>query len=171
MSQPTFRSAEPKDLALVYGFIRSLAEYERLTDSLVTTEQDIDRLLFQQHRAEVLFVMEDGAEVGFALFFHSFPAYIHGAGLFVEALYVKPEYRGRGYGRAVFQELAHIARERGCDRIEWCCLKWNPTLEFYKAMGADMADDLMVCRLNSARIAELAEERQAGQEWDAWEWQ
>lgn len=163
MHNPTFRFAGSQDLTLVYGFIRSLAEYEKQSESLVTTEKDIDEMLFHQKRAEVLFIMEDGVEVGFALFFHSFPAYVHGAGLFIEALYIKEECRGRGYGKAMFQELAHIAHERDCSRIEWCCLGWNPTLNFYRAMGADTADELVVCRLNSDRIAELANERQLNQ--------
>lgn len=159
MAAPTFRFAERKDLSLVYKFILSLAEYEKLTNCLVTTEQDVDEWLFQKEKAEVLFIMENGKEVGFALFFHSFPAYIHGAGLFIEALFVQPEHRGKGYGKTVFAELSRIALERGCGRIEWCCLDWNPTMEFYRAIGADIMEDITICRLNSEGINRLAKER------------
>ncbi|MBR4019211.1 MAG: GNAT family N-acetyltransferase, partial [Clostridia bacterium] len=133
MAAPNFRFAERRDLSLVYRFILDLAEYEKLTDCLVTTEQDLDKWLFQKEKAEVLFIMEDDTEVGFVMFFHNFPAYIHGAGLFIEALYIRPEYRGRGYGKAAFEKMARTALERGCVRIEWCCLDWNPALEFYRA--------------------------------------
>ncbi|MBQ6704320.1 MAG: GNAT family N-acetyltransferase [Clostridia bacterium] len=152
-----FRFAQRKDVPLVFGFIKELADYEKLSDIMVTTEQDIDKWMFQKEKAEALFIMKDGEEVGFALFFHSFPAYIRGAGLFIEALYIKPEHRGKGYGKAVFAELARIALERGCGRIEWCCLDWNPALEFYRAIGADTADDIILCRLNKESIVKLAQ--------------
>jgi len=157
MGNPSFRFAVQRDLPLVYRFITDLAEYEKLSDCLITTEQDVEEWLFTKQKAEVIFIMENGAEVGFALFFHSFPAYIRGAGLFIEALYIKPEHRGKGYGKAVFAELARIALERGCGRIEWCCLDWNPALEFYRAIGADTADDIILCRLNKESIAKLAQ--------------
>lgn len=157
MGNPSFRCAVQRDLPLVYRFITDLAEYEKLSDCLITTEQDVEEWLFAKQKAEALFIMENGEEVGFALFFHSFPAYIRGAGLFIEALYIKPEHRGKGYGKAVFAELARIALERGCGRIEWCCLDWNPALEFYRAIGADTADDIILCRLNKESIAKLAQ--------------
>ena len=156
MASPVFRFAKREDLQLVYGFIKALAEYEKLTDSLVTTEQDVEEWLFLKEKAEVMFILEEGREVGFVLFFHSFPAYIHGAGLFIEALYVQPEHRGKGYGKAAFAEMARMALERGCSRIEWCCLDWNPTMEFYRALGADIMDDITVCRLNRDGIHRLA---------------
>lgn len=157
MAEVSFRFAEHKDLSLVYRFILDLAEYEKLTDCLVTTEQDVEQWLFVRGKAEAMFILENGREVGFALFFHSFPAYRRCAGLFVEAVYLRPEHRGKGYGKAIFAQLARIARERGCIRIEWCCLDWNPTLEFYRKIGADIMDDLTVCRLNTEGIARLAD--------------
>lgn len=157
MADICFRFAEQKDVSLVFRFLKELAEYEKLSDIMVTTEEDIDKWMFLQEKAEALFLMEDGEEVGFALFFHSFPAYIRGAGLFIEALYIKPEHRGRGNGKAMFEKLARIALERGYGRIEWCCLDWNPALEFYRAIGADIMDDIIVCRLNGETIARLAE--------------
>ncbi|MBQ3132115.1 MAG: GNAT family N-acetyltransferase [Clostridia bacterium] len=155
MSKPSFRCAVREDLFLVYRFIRDLAEYEKLTDCLITTEQDVEEWLFTKQKAEVLFIMEEEKEIGFILFFHSFPTYRHCAGLFIESLYVKPEYRGRGYGKAAFEKMARIALERGCVRIEWCCLDWNPALGFYRAIGADIMDDLTVCRLNTDGIHRL----------------
>lgn len=156
MAELTFRFAKRSDVPLIFEFINELAEYKKLTDCLVTTENDLDKWIFQKEKAEVLFVLEDGAEVGFVLFFSSFPAYIHGAGIYIEALYIKPAYRGKGYGKATFQKLAVIAYERGCGRIEWCCLDWNPTMEFYRAIGAEIMDDLTVCRFNRKGIELLA---------------
>ena len=156
MAIPSFRFAEPGDVSLVYRFILDLAEYEKLTDCLITTEQDVEEWLFVKQKAEALFIMEGNKEVGFILFFHSFPSYRHCAGLFIESVFVKPEYRGRGYGKAAFEEMSRIALERGCVRIEWCCLDWNPTLEFYRGIGADIMDDLTVCRLNTEGIHRLA---------------
>ena len=156
MTAPHFRFAEHKDLSLICRFIHDLAEYEKLTDCLITTEQDVEEWLFTKQKAEVLFIMEADTEVGFILFFHGFPTYRHCAGLFIESLYIKPEYRGRGYGKAAFERMAGIALERGCVRIEWCCLDWNPALEFYRAIGADIMDDLTVCRLNTDGIYRLA---------------
>ncbi len=157
MAAPNFRFAERKDLSLVYRFIRDLAEYENLTDCLITTEQDVEEWLFTKQKAEALFIMEEDIEVGFILFFHSFPSYRHCAGIFIESIFIRPEYRGRGYGRAAFEKMARIAIERGCVRIEWCCLDWNPALEFYRAIGADIMEDLIVCRLNRESIAAIAE--------------
>jgi len=156
VAAPNFRFAERRDLSLVYRFILDLAEYEKLTDCLITTERDVEEWLFINQKAEALFIMEGDKEIGFILFFHSFPTYRHCAGLFIESIYIKPEYRGRGYGKAAFEKMARTALERGCVRIEWCCLDWNPALEFYRAIGADIMDDLTVCRLNTDGIHRLA---------------
>ena len=115
----TFRFAEERDTPLILEFIRELADYERLLDQVVADEATLRDQLFEKRRAEVLFALEDGAEVGFALFFHNFSTFLGRAGLYLEDLYVRPEHRGKGYGKALFRQLAAIAEERGCGRLEW----------------------------------------------------
>ena len=112
----TFRFAQETDTPLILQFIRELADYEHLLDQVVADEATLRDQLFEKRRAEVLFALEDGAEVGFALFFHNFSTFLGRAGLYLEDLYVRPEHRGKGYGKALFRQLAAIAAERGCGR-------------------------------------------------------
>lgn len=143
-----FRFAERKDAGLILSFIRGLAEYERMADQVSATEELLEEWIFDQKKAEVLFVMEGEAEVGFALFFHNFSTFLGKAGIYLEDLYVKPEYRGKGYGKGLFKELARIAVERGCGRLEWCCLDWNqPSIDFYRSMEAEALTDWTTYRL------------------------
>ena len=159
MAAPKFRFAERRDLSLVYRFILDLAEYEKLTDCLITTERDVEEWLFIKQKAEALFIMEEDKEIGFMLFFHSFPTYRHCAGLFIESIYIKPEYRGRGYGKAAFEKMASTALERGCVRIEWCCLDWNrPSIQFYLSLGAQPMEEWTVYRTAGDALRKLAEE-------------
>lgn len=152
----TFRFAEEADTSLILRFIRELAEYEHLLDQVVTDEETLRDQLFQKHRAEVLFALEEGEEIGFALFFHNFSTFLGRAGLYLEDLYVRPEYRGRGYGKALFQQLAAIAAERGCGRLEWWCLDWNtPSIGFYKSLGAEAMEDWTVYRLSGQALRHL----------------
>ncbi|MBR3130490.1 MAG: GNAT family N-acetyltransferase, partial [Clostridia bacterium] len=125
MKQLTFRKAEETDCGLILRFIRALAAYEKMLDEVVATENLLRDWLFRKHSGEVLFACEDGKEVGFALFFHNFSTFVGRAGLYLEDLYVLPEYRGNGYGKALLKQLASIAVERGCGRMEWVCLDWN----------------------------------------------
>ena len=134
----TFRFAEAADTPLILNFIRALAEYEKMADLVVADEALLGDQLFQKRNAEVIFAMEEGKEVGFALFFHNFSTFLGRSGLYLEDLYVLPEFRGKGYGKALLQKLAAIAVERGCGRMEWWCLDWNqPSIDFYKALGAE----------------------------------
>ena len=152
----TFRFAEEADTSLILRFIRELAEYEHLLDQVVADEETLRDQLFQKHRAEVLFALEEGEEIGFALFFHNFSTFLGRAGLYLEDLYVRPEYRGRGYGKALFQQLAAIAAERGCGRLEWWCLDWNtPSIGFYKSLGAEAMEDWTVYRLSGQALRHL----------------
>ena len=152
----TFRFAEEADTSLILRFIRELAEYEHLLDQVVADEETLRDQLFQKHRAEVLFALEEGEEIGFALFFHNFSTFLGRAGLYLEDLYVRPEYRGRGYGKALFQQLAAIAAERGCGRLEWWCLDWNtPSIGFYKSLGAEAMEDWTVYRLSGQALQHL----------------
>ena len=154
----TFRFAEERDTPLILEFIRELADYERLLDQVVADEATLRDQLFEKHSAEVLFALEDGAEVGFALFFHNFSTFLGRAGLYLEDLYVRPEHRGKGHGKALFRQLAAIAEERGCGRLEWWCLDWNtPSIGFYKFLGAEAMEDWTVYRLAGQALRRLAE--------------
>lgn len=155
----TFRMAVPGDGPLILSFIRALAEYEQMLDQVVATVDLLEEELFQKGHAQVLFALEDGKEVGFALFFHNFSTFLGRAGLYLEDLFVLPAYRGRGYGKGLLQELARIARERGYGRMEWWCLNWNqPSIDFYHSLGAEAMDEWTVFRMTEDTIQNLAEE-------------
>jgi len=158
MGELHFRYAEERDTALILRFIKELAEYEKMLDEVVATEELLREWIFQKHRAEVIFVLEKGVEVGFALFFHNFSTFLGRGGIYLEDLYVKPEYRGRGYGKALLRKLAQIAVERGCGRLEWWCLDWNrPSIDFYLSLGAEPMDDWTVYRIAGDSLPKLSE--------------
>ena len=161
MSGIAFRFAQPEDTGLILDFIRALAAYERLEDQVVATEALLQEWLFEKKKAEVLFLLEDGREVGFALFFHNFSTFLGRAGLYLEDLFVRPECRGKGYGKALLRRLAAIARERGCGRLEWWCLDWNsPSIAFYRKMGAVAMDEWTVYRVAGPALEALAKEEE-----------
>ena len=152
------RFARREDTSLILHFIRSLAEYEKMLDLVVADEALLADQLFEKKNAEVIFVMEEGKEVGFALFFHNFSTFLGRAGLYLEDLYVLPEYRGRGYGKGLLQKLASIAVERGCGRLEWSCLDWNkPSIDFYLSLGARPLDEWTTYRLTGETLRRLAQ--------------
>ena len=154
------RFATEADAPLILRFIRSLAEYEKMAEQVVATEELLREWIFDKQKAEVLFVCEEGREVGFALFFHNFSTFLGRAGIYLEDLFVLPEYRGRGYGKALLRELAKITRERGCGRLEWACLDWNrPSIEFYKALGAVPMEEWTTYRLTGETLQEMARGR------------
>ena len=151
-----FRFAERCDTALILQFIRDLAEYEHMSDEVVATPSILEEWLFDKNKAEVLFCMDSGVEVGFALFFHNFSTFLGRSGVYLEDLFVKPSYRGRGYGKALLEKLAAIARERGCGRLEWWCLDSNrPSIDFYLSMGAEPMSDWTVYRLSGDTLNKL----------------
>ncbi|MBR4987266.1 MAG: GNAT family N-acetyltransferase [Methanocorpusculum sp.] len=159
MTKPEFRFAERKDTALILQFIKDLAEYEKMADQVVATSAMLEEGIFEKKRAEVLFVMEDGREVGFALFFHNFSTFLGRAGLYLEDLFVLPEYRGKGYGKATLKKLAQIAVERGCGRFEWWCLDWNkPSIDFYLSLGAVPMSEWTTYRVTGDALVTLAKE-------------
>ena len=124
----------------------------------MATEPILEEWLFDRQKAEVLFAVADGKEVGFALFFHNFSTFLGRAGVYLEDLYVMPEYRGRGYGRAILRRLAQIAVERGCGRLEWWCLDWNrPSIDFYRSLGAQPMDEWTVYRIAGDTLTQLAQ--------------
>lgn len=153
----TFRFATEADTPLILQFIRELADYEHLLDQVAADEATLADQLFRRRRAEVLFALEEGREVGFALFFHNFSTFLGRAGLYLEDLYVRPAYRDRGVGRALLGKLAAIALERGCGRMEWWCLDWNrPSIGFYQSLGAEPMEDWTVYRLAGETLEKLA---------------
>ena len=155
----TFRPAEEKDTALLLTFIRALAEYEHMLDDVVATEEILSDWLFCKHVAEAFFAVEDKVEVGFALYFHNFSTFLGRGGIYLEDLFVLPEHRGKGYGKAILKHLAQIARERGCGRLEWACLDWNkPSIDFYLSLGAVPMDEWTVYRVSGESLAQLAGE-------------
>ncbi len=157
MEKLTFRNGTQADCGLILEFIRGIAEYEKMLDQVVTTEEMLRQVLFQEHRAEVIFALEDGVEVGFALFFHNFSTFVGRAGLYLEDVFVKPAYRGKGYGKALLRRLAQIAVERGCGRFEWVCLDWNqPSIDFYRGLGAVAMDEWTIYRLSGDALQNLA---------------
>ena len=154
----TFRYAERRDTPLILKFIKDLAEYEKRSDEVVATEEILENWIFDKGRAEVIFAVAEGREVGLALFFHNFSTFLGRAGIYLEDLFILPEYRGRGYGKALMKHLAHITVQRGCGRFEWSCLDWNtPSIEFYKSLGAASMDDWTVYRLTGMALNKLAE--------------
>ena len=152
-----FRNAERKDTALLLRFIKELAEYEKMLDEVVADESTLEEWIFDKQKAEVIFALEGDKEIGYALFFHNFSTFLGRAGIYLEDIYVKPEYRGKGYGKAILKKIASIAVERGCGRLEWCCLDWNkPSIDFYLSLGAEPLDEWTIYRLSGEKLTKLA---------------
>lgn len=152
-----FRFATVEDVPEILRFVRGLAEYEHLSDQVVATEEDLRDWIFEKQRAEVFFARVGAVNVGFALFFHNFSTFLGRAGLYLEDLFVLPEHRGKGYGGAILAELARIAVERGCGRLEWACLDWNqPSIRFYRSLGARSLDDWTTYRVDGDALEALA---------------
>ena len=153
-----FRYAERKDVSLILHFVKELADYEKMLDEVVADEKTMEEWIFDKQKAEVIFILEDGKEAGFALFFHNFSTFLGRAGIYLEDLYVQPEYRGKGYGKALLKKLASIAVERGCGRLEWWCLDWNkPSIDFYRSLGAEPMDEWTTYRITGDTLLKLAE--------------
>ena len=155
----TIREAQSGDAPLLFDLICGLAEYEKMLDEVIATEDLLIEWIFEKKSAEVIFAMEDGVEVGFALFFYNFSTFVGRAGLYLEDVFVKVEHRGKGYGKALLKELARIAVERGCGRMEWVCLDWNqPSIDFYRSLGAVPMDEWTIYRLTGETLKALAEQ-------------
>ena len=151
------RFASERDVGLIFEFIKAIAEYEKMSDEVVANEELLREWIFENKKAEVIFALENGKEVGFALFFHNFSTFVGRAGLYLEDLFVLPEYRGRGHGKALIKKLAEIAVQRGCGRMEWSCLDWNkPSIDFYLSLGARPMNEWTVYRLAGDKLLELS---------------
>jgi GNAT superfamily N-acetyltransferase len=165
--KPNFqiKPATADDVALIRRLIHELAEYERAPDDAVATEEGLREVLFgKEAAAHVLIAREDKEPVGFAVYFFNFSTWLGRAGLYLEDLFVRPEHRGKGYGRALLVRLAQIANERGCGRMEWAVLDWNdPAIQFYRKLGAKPMDEWTVFRLTQDGIAQLAAQPESAQ--------
>lgn len=158
MKEILFKTATVDDVKIILDFIKQLADYEKLLQEVIATEDLLKEWIFEKKKAEVIFAVVDGEKVGFALFFHNFSTFLGRSGIYLEDLFVKPEHRGRGYGKALLKELARIAVERGCGRLEWSCLDWNkPSIDFYLSIGAKPMDEWTVYRLTGDTLTGLAE--------------
>ena len=155
------RDATPSDVPLILEFIRGLAHYEKLAHEVVATEEQLRATLFERRYAEVIIGEEEGVAVAFALFFHNYSTFLARPGVYLEDLFVVPEARGRGYGKAMLQRLAQIAVERQCGRLEWWVLDWNEdAIAFYKKLGAIPMDEWTVFRVTGEALRELASSRE-----------
>lgn len=142
------READESDIPLILRFIRALADYEKLAHEVVATEEQLRATLFERRHAEVLIAEWDSRPAGFALFFHNYSTFLARPGIYLEDLFVDPEYRGRGIGKALLERLARLANQRGCGRVEWSVLDWNqPAIDFYKSLGAHPKDEWTVFQL------------------------
>ncbi|MDO5063310.1 MAG: GNAT family N-acetyltransferase [Peptostreptococcaceae bacterium] len=156
MDKISFRFASREDVPLILQFIKDLADYEKLLHEVVATEEILAEWLFEKNKAEVIFALEEEKEVGFALFFHNFSTFLGRAGIYLEDLFVLPQYRGKGYGKALLEKLGAIAVERGCGRLEWWVLDWNkPSIDFYRSMGAVPMDEWTVFRIDGETLEKM----------------
>lgn len=145
----SFRKAEKKDVGLILEFIKGIARYEKLLNEVKATPELLEEWLFEKKIAEVVFALDNDKEVGFVLYFYNFSTFEGRAGIYIEDLYVKPEYRGRGHGKALMNFLIHKAEKEKLGRMEWTCLDWNqPSIDFYKSLGAKPMDGWTNFRLS-----------------------
>jgi GNAT superfamily N-acetyltransferase len=142
------RFASPEDVGLILQFIKDLAEYEHMSDQVAANEELLMEFIFRQKKAEVIIGEYQQEPVCFALFFHNFSTFLGRPGIYLEDLFVKPSMRGKGFGKAIFSFLSRLVEERNCGRLEWACLDWNePSIQFYKKMGAAPMEDWTVYRI------------------------
>ncbi len=157
MKELSFRNTTKEDATKILEFIKELATYENMIDDVVATKELLEEWIFEKEKAEVMFVLENEVEIGYILFFHNFSTFLGRSGIYLEDVYIRPEYRGKGYGKASLKKLAKIAVQRGCGRLEWVCLDWNkPSIDFYLSLGAKAMDEWTVYRLSGDELKNLA---------------
>ena len=155
----SIRFAEVKDIPTILRFIKELAAYEKLEHEVTATEDILKEWIFEKKKSEVLIALEDDVEIGYALFFHNFSTFLGKAGIYLEDLYISPNYRGLGYGKSLLNELAKIAVERGCERLDWQCLDWNKTsIDFYLSLNASAMEEWTTYRLSHDNLKKFAAE-------------
>ena len=153
----SFRFAKRKDVSLILDFIKKLAIYEKLESEVVATYELLEKWIFDNKKAEVIFAIVNNKEIGFALFFHNFSTFLGKSGIYLEDLFILEEYRGKGYGKSLLKKLAQIAIERDCGRLEWSCLNWNkPSIDFYLSLNAIPLNDWSVYRLTGESLLNLS---------------
>ncbi|AHF07121.1 GNAT family N-acetyltransferase [Desulfitobacterium metallireducens] len=159
LTQLKFRFADVNDVPLILGFIKELAEYEKMSNEVVATEEVLRNSLFERKMAEVIIAEYNQKPVGFALFFHNFSTFLGRPGIYLEDLYIKPEMRGKGVGKILLAYLAQLTLERNCGRLEWSCLDWNePSIHFYRNLGAAPMDEWTVFRVTDQALDNLAKQ-------------
>lgn len=159
MAKFTFRKAEEKDIPEILYFIHQIAVYEKLEKQVKASEASLHKWMFERKVAECLFLVEDGKDIGYALYFFNFSTFEGRGGLYLEDLYILPEYRHKGYGKKTFRKLALIAKENGCGRMEWVCIDWNtPSQKFYESLGVTAKKEWILYRLEEKDIERIAEE-------------
>lgn len=152
------REANEEDCSLILSLIKEIAEYEDMSDQVIATEESLKESIFDNNRAETVIIEQGGKAIGYALYFYNFSTFIGKSGLHLEDIFIKKEVRGKGIGREVFKFLAKKAKEEGCKRMEWSCLDWNePSIKFYKSLGAISMDDWTTYRLAEKEINKLSE--------------
>jgi GNAT superfamily N-acetyltransferase len=157
MEKLSIRTARPEDIPVILGFIKELASFEKLENEVVATEDILNESLFGEKQfTEVILAEINRESVGFAVFFFNFSTFLGRPGLYIEDLYVKPEFRGRGIGKALLKHCATIATKRNCGRMEWWVLKWNPARKFYENIGAKAMNEWVVYRLTGKPLEKLA---------------
>lgn len=155
----SIRFAEVKDIPTILRFIKELAAYEKLEHEVTATEEILKECIFEKNKAEVLIAFENDIEIGYALFFHNFSTFLGKAGIYLEDLYISPNYRGLGYGKSLLKELAKIAVDRGCERLDWQCLDWNkPSIDFYLSLNASAMEEWTTYRLSHNNLKKFANE-------------
>lgn len=153
----TIRKADGSDIPLIHTFITELAEFEKLSEQVIATEQDLrDNLFGKKPYAEIIIAEIDKRAVGFALFFHNYSTFLGKPGLYIEDLYVSPDSRGEGIGKMLLAHCARVARERNCGRLEWSALKWNPARRLYDSIGAEAMEEWLVYRITGDTLDKLA---------------
>ncbi|WHF52047.1 GNAT family N-acetyltransferase [Chryseobacterium gotjawalense] len=152
------RKATESDTPIIFDLIKKLAVYEKMEDEVITSVEELKENIFTHKFSKVLIAEENDKPVGFALYFYNFSTFVGKPGLYLEDLFVEPEYRGKGYGKKLFIELAKIAKDENCGRMEWSVLNWNtPAIDFYKSLQAKPMDGWTVYRLDKKGIADLAQ--------------
>lgn len=152
------RETKEEDCSLILSLIKEIAEYEKMSDQVVATEESLKESIFRNKRAEVVILELDGKAIGYALYFYNYSTFIGKSGLYLEDIFIKKEVRGKGIGKEVFKFLVKKAKEEGCKRMEWTCLNWNePSIKFYKSLGATPMDEWTIYRLTEKEINKLSE--------------
>lgn len=159
MNKVSVRFAERKDSATILMFIKELAIYEKLEDQVTATKEDIEVSIFDEKKAEVLLLEEDGIAMGFALFFENYSTFLGKANIYLEDLYVNSDCRGMGYGKRLLQEVAKVALNRNCERLDWACLNWNESsISFYKNLDAEALEEWTTFRLSKNAMEALVKQ-------------